>query len=124
MMKGCMGKLLFVDLSTGAFTDRPVDEETYRRYLGGVGLAARLLYDEIPSGADPLGPDNVLGFMGGLLTGTGAVMCGRWMAVETALGWPSTRAHNPGRGERRNRDPDLLRPQVATRDRMFLHRLR
>ena len=80
-MKGCMGKLLFVDLSTGAFTDRPVDEETYRRYLGGVGLAARLLYDEIPSGADPLGPDNVLGFMGGLLTGTGAVMCGRWMAV-------------------------------------------
>ena len=81
MMKGCMGKLLFVDLSTGAFTDRPVDEETYRRYLGGVGLAARLLYDEIPSGADPLGPDNVLGFMGGLLTGTGAVMCGRWMAV-------------------------------------------
>jgi aldehyde:ferredoxin oxidoreductase len=81
MIKGCQGRLLFVDLETGSFTERPVDEETYRLYLGGVGLAARILYDEIPAGADPLGPDNVLGFMSGLLTGTGAVMCGRWMAV-------------------------------------------
>lgn len=80
-MKGGMGKLLFVDLSSGAFEERPVDESTYRNYLGGVGLAASVLYDEIPAGADPLGPGNILGFMSGLLTGTGAVMCGRWMAV-------------------------------------------
>ena len=42
----------------------------YRRYLGGYGLGARLLFDRIPQGADPLGPDNILGLMPGLLTGT------------------------------------------------------
>ncbi|MCX6560558.1 MAG: aldehyde ferredoxin oxidoreductase family protein [Candidatus Aminicenantes bacterium] len=80
-MKGCMGKVLFVDLSAGTFEERKIGEDIYERYLGGVGLAARLLYDEIPAGADPLGPQNILGFMSGLLTGTGSVMTGRWMAV-------------------------------------------
>jgi aldehyde:ferredoxin oxidoreductase len=35
----------------------------------------------IPAGADPLGPDNVLGFVSGMLTGTGSLFTGRWMAV-------------------------------------------
>jgi len=78
-MRGMMGKVLVVDLSTGIMEERAVPEETYRNYLGGVGLAARLLTDMIPAGADPLGPDNVLAFMSGLLTGTGSMMTGRWM---------------------------------------------
>lgn len=49
--------------------------------LSGVGLGAYVLYNEIPAGADPLGPDNVLGFTSGLLTGTGSLMTGRWMVV-------------------------------------------
>jgi aldehyde:ferredoxin oxidoreductase len=49
--------------------------------LSGMGLAAWLLNREIPAGADPLGPENILGLVSGLLTGTGAQMCGRWMAV-------------------------------------------
>lgn len=80
-MKGCMGKVLFVDLGSRTFAERPVSEETYRDYAGGIGLAARILMDEIPAGADPLGPDNVLAFMSGALTGTGAVMTGRWMVA-------------------------------------------
>ena len=42
----------------------------YRELLGGMGLGARLLFDRIPADADPLGPDNILGFFPGLLTGT------------------------------------------------------
>jgi aldehyde:ferredoxin oxidoreductase len=64
------GKILNVDLSSGAIEAERLPEQTYRTYLGGYGLGARLLFDRIPRGADPLGPDNVLGLMPGLLTGT------------------------------------------------------
>jgi aldehyde:ferredoxin oxidoreductase len=40
-----------------------------------------LLYQRIPKDADPLGPDNVLSFMSGLLTGTGTWISGRWMVA-------------------------------------------
>ena len=45
------------------------------------GLAAHLLYKMIPAGCDPLGPDNVLCFLAGLLTGTGSLFAGRWMVA-------------------------------------------
>ncbi len=64
------GKILNVNLSTSVAEPEEIPEETYRKYLGGYGLGARLLFDRIPAGADPLGPDNVLGLMPGLLTGT------------------------------------------------------
>ncbi len=64
------GKILNVNLSSGAVESESLPEETYRRYIGGYGLGARLLFDRIPKGADALGPDNVLGFMPGVLTGT------------------------------------------------------
>jgi aldehyde:ferredoxin oxidoreductase len=38
-------------------------------------------YHHIPPGADPLGPDNLLGFVTGILTGTGALFGGRWMVT-------------------------------------------
>ena len=80
-MKGCMGKVLRVDLGARTFKEEVVPEETWSRYLGGIGLAVSLLYDDIPAGADPLGPENVLCFASGLLTGTGSVMTGRWMVA-------------------------------------------
>lgn len=80
-MKASMGKVLRVDLGGRTIEERPVPEAAYRDYLGGVGLAASILYDEIPAGADPLGPDNILCFASGLLTGTGSVMTGRWMVA-------------------------------------------
>jgi len=80
-MKACMGKVLVVDLGSRSFEERTIPEKTYERYLGGIGLAASLLYDEIPAGADPLGPENILCFASGLLTGTGSVMTGRWMVA-------------------------------------------
>ncbi|HAF63170.1 MAG TPA: aldehyde ferredoxin oxidoreductase, partial [Anaerolineaceae bacterium] len=42
---------------------------------------AYVLYNHIPASADPLGPENMLGFVSGLLTGTPSVMTGRWMVV-------------------------------------------
>jgi aldehyde:ferredoxin oxidoreductase len=76
-----MGKVLFVDLTKGEFKEEIIPDEVYEKYLSGIGLAAYLLYDRIPTGADPLGPDNIFGLMSGLLTGTGSLFSGRWMAV-------------------------------------------
>jgi aldehyde:ferredoxin oxidoreductase len=80
-MRGTMGKILWVDLSEGTIAEEAVPDEVYERYLSGVGLGAHVLYQHVPAGADALGPDNVLGFVSGLLTRTGALFSGRWMAV-------------------------------------------
>jgi len=81
MSRGYMGKVLNVDLTSGAIEPEELPDSTYEQVLGGYGLGARLLFDRIPAGADPLGPDNILGFVPGLLTGTGALFGGRWMVV-------------------------------------------
>jgi aldehyde:ferredoxin oxidoreductase len=75
------GKVLWVDLTHGACSDELIPDPIYQKYLGGAGLGAWLLYNAIPARADPLGPETVLGFLPGLLTGTGSLFTGRWMAV-------------------------------------------
>ena len=64
------GKILNVNLSSGEITPEELPEQLYKDYLGGYGLGVRLLFDRIPQGADPMGPDNVLGLMPGVMTGT------------------------------------------------------
>jgi len=81
MRKGYMGKIMMVDLSAGTIDIEPVSHTVYESFLSGMGLAAHLLYHGIPAGADPLGPDNMLGFVSGLLTGTGSLFTGRWMVT-------------------------------------------
>jgi len=78
-MSGQMGKVLIVDLSSSSIEEKAIAPEVYSLWIGGMGLAVHLLSDMIPAGADPLGPDNVLAFLPGRLTGSGAVMTGRWM---------------------------------------------
>ena len=78
---GCMGKVLWVDLTARTIEEQTVPDEVYEQFLSGAGLAARLLYDRIPAGADPMGPENVLGLVSGFLGGTNAFLMGRWMAV-------------------------------------------
>ena len=80
-MKCCMGSILEVDLTSGTVTKRTVPDAVYESVLSGKGLGAWYLLRHVPDGADPLGPDNVLGFVSGALTGTGALMVGRWLAV-------------------------------------------
>lgn len=78
---GVMGKVLWVNLTKGAVWEEQIADAVYEDYLAGIGLAAYLLYREIPPQADPLGPENVLGFVSGLLSGTNSLYTGRWMAA-------------------------------------------
>jgi len=80
-VKGYAGKILTVDLSRQSWQEETIPDEVYERHLSGVGLAAFLLAERIPPGADPLGPENVLGFFAGVLTGTGALFSGRWLVA-------------------------------------------
>ena len=81
MDKGYTGKILKVDLSTGDIQEEDIPDGVYERFLSGMGLGAYILYRDIPADADPLGPENILGFVTGLLTGTGSLFTGRWMVV-------------------------------------------
>ena len=91
MANGYMGKILDVDLSSGRIQEEPLGGDLCRDYIGGYGIGAKLLYDRIPAGADPLGPENILGLLTGPLTGTPAVIGSRFVAVgkspKTAGGW-------------------------------------
>jgi aldehyde:ferredoxin oxidoreductase len=62
-------RLLRVDLSAGEVDSEPVPESWLERFVGGKGLGARYLYEELDGGVDPLGPDNALLFMLGPLSG-------------------------------------------------------
>lgn len=81
MAGGYMGKLLFIDLSTGRISEESPDDKFYRNYVGGYGIGARVLYDRMKAGVDPLGPDNILGMLPGPLTGTPAIGGARYQAV-------------------------------------------
>ena len=80
-MRSCTGKILKVDLSAGTTAVENIPDEVYESVLSGKGLGAWYLYKNIPAGADPLGPENILGFCSGALTGTGAFMTGRFTVV-------------------------------------------
>ncbi|MBI4331885.1 MAG: aldehyde ferredoxin oxidoreductase family protein [Chloroflexi bacterium] len=71
------GKILDVNLSTGEITRREVEAEFARNYLGGMGFGCKILWDETIPGVDPLGPDNLVMFANGPLTGTAAPCSGR-----------------------------------------------
>jgi aldehyde:ferredoxin oxidoreductase len=80
-MKGYMGNILRVDLTTGKVKTEPLPEELAKLYIGGRGLGAKILYDEVRGGVDPLLPANKLIFANGPLTGTPAQSCSRWMVI-------------------------------------------
>jgi len=80
-MKGLNGKILRINLSTGDISKENIDESLARNFIGGRGLASKILYDELPAGVDPLSPENKLIFSSGPLTGTTAPTGGRYMVV-------------------------------------------
>ncbi len=81
MAGGYMGKFLFVNLSTREIREEEPDEKLYRDFIGGYGIGARILFSRQRAGADPLGPENILGLVTGPLTGTPAAMGNRYVAV-------------------------------------------
>ncbi|MER3451323.1 MAG: aldehyde ferredoxin oxidoreductase, partial [Thermus sp.] len=70
MPKGYHDRVAFVDLSSGRVWYEAYGEAFWRAYLGGRAFAAYLLLKRLPRGADPLGPENLLIFAPGVLTGS------------------------------------------------------
>jgi aldehyde:ferredoxin oxidoreductase len=76
------GKLLDVDLSSGTVSERILDDQVLRDYVGGSGLAAKLFVDDaVPVDCDPLGPENNLYIITGALTGSGFPATPRFAAA-------------------------------------------
>ena len=63
-------KIAYIDLTTGDIQTKPIPLEARKKFLGGRGLDAYLLYNHTKKGCDPLGPDNTLIISGGILTAT------------------------------------------------------
>lgn len=70
--------IAYIDLSTGKVEKKPIPLEVRRKFLGGRGLDAYLLYNHLKPGVDPLGPENVLIVSCGLLCGTLASATSRY----------------------------------------------
>ena len=65
-----MAKTAFINLSTGTTSIEETDKDNLRRFLGGRGLGAKLLFDLVGPEVDPLSPENVLIFTTGPLGGS------------------------------------------------------
>lgn len=63
-------KVAFIDLTSGAIETKAIPIEVRKKFIGGRGLDAYLLYNHTEKGCDPLGPDNAFIISGGLLTAT------------------------------------------------------
>jgi len=89
-MKGYTGIILRVDLTTRKIHKEPLSESLCHKYIGGRGFIARLLYDELERGIEPLGPQNKVIVTTGPLSGQFAPSAGR-----TILGTksPATRGY-------------------------------
>lgn len=81
MLGGYAGKILFVDLTTRELKEESPPESLYRDFIGGTGLGIRILYEHMKPKADPLGPENILGFTTGVLTATPTPGSGRFMVT-------------------------------------------
>ncbi len=80
-METWQGKTLRVNLTTGQISRETVDASVAKDFVGGRGVATKLLMDEIDPKVDPLSPDNKLIFVAGTLTGTRAPAASRYMVV-------------------------------------------
>ncbi len=79
-MNGFAGNILRVNLTNEKITKEPLEKEIVKKFLGGVGYAAHLLWKELKPGTDPLSPDNKLIIATGPLTGTLCPGSGSWEA--------------------------------------------
>lgn len=66
---GWQGKIARVNLTTGEITTQSTDP--YKYFLGGMGLANKIMYDEVPEGTDPFSPESKVVMAVGPLTASG-----------------------------------------------------
>ncbi|MHB8781497.1 MAG: aldehyde ferredoxin oxidoreductase N-terminal domain-containing protein, partial [Candidatus Geothermincolia bacterium] len=77
-MKGYTGRYLRADLTGETWEVNDLPEAVARQFLGGYGLVAWTLYNEMPPDADPLGPDNVIAMWTGPVAGTPVPVSSRY----------------------------------------------
>lgn len=89
MYHGYAGKYIRVNLTDMKAQVFPLQEEWQRDYLGGVGMAAKIIWDEVGKDVDPLSPDNRLIFATGPVQGTLFPPSGRYEVVGRSplTGW-------------------------------------
>jgi len=80
-LDGFFGKFLDVDLSDRKIDDYPLKEKWLDKYIGGRGIAGKIISEELKQGADPLGPENIIIFGTGPLQGTGIPGAGRHVVM-------------------------------------------
>lgn len=78
---GTHGRVLLVDLTTGAHSVEAVAESVYRQFLGGYGLGAYLMWKHFPQRTDALAPEACFAVVSGLLTGVRTPFSGRIQIV-------------------------------------------
>src|SRR5690554_1827047 len=81
MLYGYAGKMLFVNLTEGSIEEKELTKEMAEYFVGGYGFGAKILYEMMPAGVDPLGPENVMGFITGPTSATKAFFGGRYTTV-------------------------------------------
>ncbi|NYT00260.1 MAG: aldehyde ferredoxin oxidoreductase family protein [Methanocellales archaeon] len=81
MSGGYARKILNLDLSTEEMKEERPEEKVYRDFLGGVGMGVWHVYNNQMAGVNPLGPENIIGFITGLLNGTNVPFSGRYTVV-------------------------------------------
>ena len=69
-MLGYAGRVLHVDLTTGNTRTEKLNEETAKKYIGGIGLGMKLWLTHSKPGVDPLNPENPLVLALGPVSGT------------------------------------------------------
>ncbi|UCE35487.1 MAG: aldehyde ferredoxin oxidoreductase family protein [Deltaproteobacteria bacterium] len=77
---GYTGKVMRINLTDKTAREEELTQEVARDYIGGAGFGIKYLFDEVPKGTDPLGPENKLIFAAGPFSGT-SVPCSSRMAV-------------------------------------------
>jgi aldehyde:ferredoxin oxidoreductase len=77
MLGGYTGKVLNIDLTEGIITEETFEEGVLRKFIGGSGLGAKILYERTTPDTEPLSPENPLIYMTGPLTGTKVPASGR-----------------------------------------------
>jgi aldehyde:ferredoxin oxidoreductase len=80
-MYGYAGQVLRLDLSHAKLTREPLPENDAKKYLGGRGIAAKILFDELERGIDPLGPKNKIVLATGPFAATGYPLNSRWLVA-------------------------------------------
>ena len=69
MAYGYNGKILHVDLTHGTLEIEEPPESFYRKYMGGSAMGLYYILRDMPTGVDPLSPDNILTLMASVTTG-------------------------------------------------------